>query len=192
MLYSQTKIRINVPNILMIVTWIYNLVCVRGADFRKAFKNETPATRNAIAALGARRAPAKNRNLPPSPYLSLSVDTASETAACPPGAWHTFVNNCKYICVSYSFCPKLQKINKLSEKDINVSRAAEFYETWSINACTLQFCSAAVWSRAVESNYPQQTDGGWLYCAISSRACIPRVGKEKTSTSSSSRACAGL
>jgi len=76
---------------------MYNFVCVRGADFRKAFRNETPATLSAMAALGAKRAPAKNRNLPPSPYLSLRVDTASETAACPPGAWHTFVKSCKAI-----------------------------------------------------------------------------------------------
>lgn len=63
---------------------MYNLVCVRGADFKKAFKKDTPATRRAIAALGARSAPAKNLNLPPSPYFSLNVETASETAACPP------------------------------------------------------------------------------------------------------------
>lgn len=93
----------------MSLTWIYNLVCVRGADFKKAFRNETPATLNAMAALGAKRAPAKNRNLPPSPYLSLRVDTASETAACPPGAWHTFVNSCKTIKCNHVLLPVYKK-----------------------------------------------------------------------------------
>lgn len=60
---------------------MYNLVCVRGADFRKALRNETPATLSAIAALGAKRAPARKRNLPPSPYFNLRVETASETTA---------------------------------------------------------------------------------------------------------------
>lgn len=100
------------------LTWMYNLVCVRGADFRKAFRNETPATLNAMAALGAKRAPAKNRNLPPSPYLSLRVDTASETAACPPGAWHTFVKSCKaikYICIPSALPNKMQYTQKILE-----------------------------------------------------------------------------
>ncbi|KOX79686.1 hypothetical protein WN51_02952 [Melipona quadrifasciata] len=74
---------------------MYNLVCVRGADLRKAFRKETPATLSAIAALGARRAPARKRNLPPSPYFSLRVDTASETTAWPPGVWQTFVSSWK-------------------------------------------------------------------------------------------------
>ena len=91
---------------------MYSLVWVLGADPKKAFKNETPATRSAIAALGAKRAPARNLNLPPSPYFSLKVDTASDTAACPPTVWQTLVKSWNNKKLFYFF------INKLSFKKI--------------------------------------------------------------------------
>lgn len=152
---------------------MYNLVCVRGADFRKAFRNETPATLSAIAALGARSAPARNRNLPPSPYFSLKVETASETAAWPPGAWQTFVSSWNTIMKGFSWrssCRLMPVNSSFSWAKITISLFSLYIplRDWQVSVITCR-----------GSNYPSSVSQRLAVAAMLARCASSPAGELK-------------